>query len=185
MFLFHGGRVNRVGLIFCSIVASIASVAAMAESIDYSYDPLGRLTQAVRKSAPEDPRTVTVAYDAAGNRTAYAVATPTPVATATSTNQPPTAVADSVTMVCYGSKAVYVLSNDSDPEGNTPLVLKSVTRNSGNASANVTSGTYLSVTTDSAATSVFTYTVADSLGSTSTATLTVKTNTSGCSGNIN
>ena len=64
-------------------------------------------------------------------------------------------------------------ANDTDPENNIPLVLLSVTRTSGFASASVTSASSVYVTTGARGTSVFSYSVRDSLGASATGQLTV------------
>jgi hypothetical protein len=68
---------------------------------------------------------------------------------------------------------VNLTANDSDPENNVPLVLLSIANMSGTASADVTSASSVTVYTADKSPSVFSYTVRDSLGATSTGQLTV------------
>lgn len=90
------------------------------------------------------------------------------VTVAGSNNLPPVAVNDTGSQRKCTSKTYNVVANDTDPEGNYPLVVVSVT---GNLFSVVSS---TSIEFDAASSGgVGTYTVRDSLGATSTATLTV------------
>jgi hypothetical protein len=87
---------------------------------------------------------------------------------ASSGNQPPHAVNDTGSQQKCTSKTYNVVANDTDPEGNYPLVVVSVT----GTNFSVVSST--SVEFDAANVGgVGTYTVRDSLGATNTATLSV------------
>ncbi|WP_066798437.1 Ig-like domain-containing protein [Sphingomonas soli] len=157
------------------------------ETATYTFDALGRLTGSTIAGGPNSGRLTGTCFDAAGNRIRQDAATsaipacptptpsPTPTPTPTPTNSPPTAVADSISLVCGTSGTVNLLANDSDPEGNTPLVLVSIAYSSGgDATASVASSTSASVTADSVhSTTVFSYVVEDSLGAQSNGTLTV------------
>lgn len=94
-------------------------------------------------------------------------------------NQPPVANADTYSARCNAMNSfANLLTNDTDPEGNTPLVLVSVTRTSGNATITINnSGGGVTVTAaPSVGVSTFTYVVQDSLGASSTGNVTVNTN---------
>lgn len=92
-------------------------------------------------------------------------------------NQPPVTVADAATVSPHCTFSHDVISNDSDPENNLPLVLQSVTGGNGSGTVSGNSVTY--TTGANNFTAPLTYTVADSLGATSTGTYTVTTKTSG------
>ncbi len=94
-------------------------------------------------------------------------------------NRPPVAVADAVTTLGVAIP-INVLANDTDPEGNVPLAVASVTQppaNRGTVSSNGTVLTYTPpATITTAFTTTFTYIARDSFGaqSTSPATVTVQ-----------
>jgi len=89
-------------------------------------------------------------------------------------NLPPVANADSTSFLCIVSRTVNLIANDTDPENNIPLTLVSIdaTAGGGAAWASVTSSTSAIIGASSAGTFVFNYVVSDSLGATSTGTLT-------------
>ena len=93
-------------------------------------------------------------------------------------NQPPVTQADSVSVACNASKTLNVTANDTDPEGNYPLTVLSVTMTSDSvgADASVASASTLNIYGGIiGGTSTATYTVKDSLGATSTGTVTITT----------
>jgi YD repeat-containing protein len=96
-----------------------------------------------------------------------------------SANSPPTTVADSLSVARCSTGSRNVVANDSDPEGNTPLVLLDVSSGAkGNASvASSTTVQYESF--DQAGSDPLTYTVRDSLGASSTGTLNVTVTSGG------
>ncbi|MFA5966734.1 MAG: Ig-like domain-containing protein [Sphingomonas sp.] len=161
--------------------------AAAQETTSYSYDALGRLVTTVRSGGPNNGVAMATCFDPAGNRTNYAVntngvascstptpsPTPTPTPTPTSSNQPPIAVADSVSIPCWTTGTANLTANDSDPENNVPLALQSITRTSGTATATVSSASTVSINANDKGASIFSYSVADSLGAISTGQLTV------------
>jgi hypothetical protein len=57
------------------LAASLSTSAWAIDTINYTYDALGRLSTATYIGGPRDGQTVTYTYDAAGNRT-QVVATP-------------------------------------------------------------------------------------------------------------
>ena len=85
-------------------------------------------------------------------------------------NQPPTAVNDTGSQQKCTTQIYNVTANDTDPEGNYPLVVTSVT---GSGFSVYSSSEIEFTSTQSTGAKVGTYTVRDSLNATSTATLTV------------
>lgn len=68
---------------------------------------------------------------------------------------------------------IMVLNNDSDPEGNTPLYVLAVTQGT-KGTASVRSGRYVQYAPNGqTGTDMLTYTVRDSLGASSTGTITI------------
>nr|WP_225425795.1 cadherin-like domain-containing protein [Pelagerythrobacter rhizovicinus] len=159
----------------------VAESASAQNSIDtYTYDALGRLVAVSTSGGSHDNKTRSICYDSAGNRTTYRGTSDGSVATCVNTgdgssNQPPVTGADAVSLPCKTAVFKNLVANDTDPEGNTPLVVQSITRTSGTATASVGSGgsTAFVDAGDWPGQSVFTYTVADSVGATSTGQLTV------------
>lgn len=96
-------------------------------------------------------------------------------------NQPPTTVADTLSIPKCAVTTKNVTANDSDPEGNLPLVLLSATNSvpaRGDVSVyNSTSVQYAA--NNNPGTDIVTYTVRDSLGATSNGTLTVTVTNTG------
>lgn len=88
-------------------------------------------------------------------------------------NEPPTTVTDTRSVQRCTITTINVVANDSDPEGNLPIVLLSVSAGTiGTASVwNGTSVTYESTITPGLES--LTYTVRDSLGATSNGTLNI------------
>ena len=177
-------------------IATIAGPAISQSATEtYTYDALGRLVRIDRSGGQNDGKITGTCFDPAGNRTRYdlsssapaACPTPTPVPTPTSTptptptptNSPPTTVANTVGVLCGATATADLVANDSDPEGNVPLSLVSlsVPDGDGAAGASIISSTSVSITGDfEHSTTIYTYTVQDSLGATSTGTLTINTN---------
>lgn len=124
------------------------------------------------------PLTTTFTYKAQDIK-GLASATPATVTITVAPNQPPVAVADSVATLGVAIP-ISVLANDTDPEGNVPLAVASVTQppaGRGTVSSNGTVITYTPpATVTTAFTTTFTYFARDSFGavSTSPATVTVQ-----------
>ena len=105
-------------------------------------------------------------------------------ATATSTvtvsiggNQPPVAVNDSATVTNVSSVVIDVLTNDSDPNGDSLTVVSAGGATNGTGlRLNSTQVLYSPATTTSASTDSFTYTVSDGRGGFDTATIAVNIN---------
>src|SRR3569623_19622 len=157
----------------------LAGMAGASENTTYTYDALGRLVATARSGGPHTGVAMATCFDPAGNRTAYAVATsggatcaaatPTP----TPTNLPPVAVNDSTSMMCNTTSSKNLVLNDSDPDGNVPLSLVSITQISGSADAPISSSTTVALPAYGTGTTIFHYVVSDSLGATATGTRTV------------
>lgn len=169
-------------LISVSVIALMMPSGAMStETVTYSYDAQGRLVQSVISGTVNNGQTSTTAFDTAGNRTNYAVSlngTPPPPPPA---NQPPTTAADALSVPKCAVRNKDVTFNDSDPEGNVPLVVLSVI----NSNPALGAPSVLSASTvryeagASPGSDVVTYTVRDSLGATSTGTLNITVTNSG------
>jgi uncharacterized protein RhaS with RHS repeats len=167
-----------------SSALALASAAQAGETVTYSYDALGRLVATTSSGTVNDGLTTSLAYDPAGNRSTYMVSgagggapppsPPGPVPPPPPAgNQPPVALDDTGgTTIC---RAAYfnVLSNDSDPDGNTPLTLVSVSSNGLRGDASVAgSQVYFAPNGITGAANV-TYTIRDSLGATASAVLSL------------
>lgn len=146
------------------------------ETITYSYDALGRLVAATSAGTVNNGLSVTSTYDPAGNRASYNVAgasggaPPPPPSPPPPANNPPTPVADSGSQQRCTTQDYNVIGNDTDPDGDYPLTLVSVT----GAGFSVVSSTTVEFTsTATTGAKVATYTVQDSRGATATSTLTV------------
>jgi outer membrane biosynthesis protein TonB len=98
-------------------------------------------------------------------------------------NQPPVANADTAPSIprC-GSTSVNVIANDTDPEGNYPLTVTSVSGGAALALTILSASTIGIESIGTAGLKTFSYTVSDSLGATSTGTVSVTvTTTNQCS----
>jgi hypothetical protein len=175
---------------------AIASMAQAGETTTYTYDALGRLIASTSSGTVNNGLTTAIGYDPAGNRASYGVTgagtggggtpppspPPSPPPPPPPSNNPPVANADAASVARCASVVKNVLSNDTDPEGNYPLSLTRVSYSGTRGTASMSNAT--SVQFDSngvtGAASVI-YTVQDSLGATSTGTLTVTvTSTNQC-----
>ena len=180
---------------FGAVAMAMSAGPAISQSATetYTYDALGRLVQIDRSGGQNDGKITGTCFDPAGNRTRYDLAsstpvacptpvplpTPTPTPTPTPSNSPPVTAADTVGVLCNATTTANLVANDSDPEGDVPLSLVSLSLPSGSglAGAAIVSSTSVSITGDfEHSTTTYTYTVEDSLGATSTGTLTINTN---------
>jgi hypothetical protein len=123
------------------------------------------------------PLTTTFTYKAQDAK-GLASANPATVTITVAPNQAPTAVADSVATLGVAIP-INVLANDTDPEGNVPLAVNSLTQPAagrGTVSSNGTVITYTPpATVTTAFTTTFTYIARDAFGALSTpATVTVQ-----------
>lgn len=187
--------VRRNGLLLgsCAIAGLIAPLEAAADTITYSYDAKGRLRTSSVSGGPNNGTNTAICYDAADNRRQYVTVVggaaacvstpaPTPTPTPTPTNQPPVAGTDwTQVQMCGSGQQIAVLDNDSDPDGNTPLTVVSVSGASLGA-AFVVGGLRISYQPHGfpSGTDSFTYQVRDSLGATATGTVHVEVMDVGC-----
>ena len=157
-----------------SVLGAAAGAWAQSSTKTYTYDALGRLTAAQTVGGQNNNQTHSLCYDPAGNRQTYKATSdgtvaactpgpsPSPSPTPTPTNSPPVTQLDSATVECAAVTTVNLTANDSDPEGNYPLSLVSIVRNSGRAKASIASASSASVTGSvTNGGSTFTYTVQD------------------------
>ncbi len=182
---------SRVLLMSVSVIALMMPFGVNAtETVTYSYDAQGRLVQSVISGSVNNGQSSSTTFDAANNRTNYAVSLsgstppPPPPPPPPPSNNPPVTVADSLMNVPKCAiRDKDVTFNDSDPEGNVPLVLLSVVNsNPSLGSPSVWSAStvrYEADITGATGSDMVTYTVRDSLGATSTGTLTVSVVNSG------
>ena len=123
------------------------------------------------------PLTTTFTYKAQDSK-GLASANPATVTVNVAPNRPPTAVADSVATLGVAIP-INVLANDTDPEGNTPLGVASLTQPPAGRGTVSTDGTVITytppATVTTAFTTTFTYIARDSFNAQSTpATVTVQ-----------
>ncbi|MDI3398086.1 Ig-like domain-containing protein [Pseudomonas sp. V88_4] len=123
------------------------------------------------------PLTTTFTYKAQDNK-GLASVNPATVTISVAPNRPPTAVADSVATLGVAIP-INVLANDTDPEGNVPLGVASLTQPPAGRGTVSTDGTVITytppATVTTAFTATFTYIARDSFGAQSTpATVTVQ-----------
>jgi YD repeat-containing protein len=169
-----------------TLVAAFASSARAdaGDTVTYGYDALGRLVAVSTSGGPNSGQAVAVGYDPAGNRCNYSLSTTGAPATGCTggggTNQPPVAVDDSGSMDNCADALFAVLANDSDPDGNLPLALVSVSGGGTRGTASI-SGTQIVFTPSGVTgTATVTYVMRDSLGATAGATLTIAIADGGC-----
>ena len=190
-------------MLSCSAVGLVlpAAVSAQSSTESYSYDVLGRLVEAETLGGQNNNENQSLCYDKAGNRTNFraasdgssssctAIGTPVPTPAPTPPPAPPppppggtiATQNDYVSGICYFTLTVNVTANDTDSGGHYPLVLESVSRLSGGASATIVSASSLSIDFGlSAGTTYFEYTVRNSQNA--VATGTVAAATVSCSG---
>ena len=146
----------------CAMLALFLAGSADAATT-YTYDALGRIVTATYDNGKQ----IVYSYDAAGNRTQ--------VVTQTGSNQPPVAVADSASTNSNTAATIHVLTNDTDPDGDT-LTVQSVSSSGTAGSPAITgSGTTITYTplTNFSGTDSFGYTITDGHGHTASAPVTV------------
>ena len=162
-------------LLACAVISTAPAVAS--ETQTYSYDELGRLTAVQYSGAVNNGAAHSLCYDPAGNRTKYKSDSAGTLATCTGggggpppTNLPPVTVNDTLTVIRCEIGYKNVVANDSDPEGNTPLVVTAVDHPDAWVASSTTVGVQAP---DASGSFIVNYTVRDSLGATSTGSLTV------------
>jgi hypothetical protein len=182
------GESMRNLLISVSVIALMVPFDVNAtETVTYSYDTQGRLVQSVISGTVNNGQSSSTTFDAANNRTNYSVSVagtppPPPPPPPPPANSPPVTVADTLSVPRCQIRSKDVTANDSDPEGNVPLVvLSAVNANPSRGAVSVVSASTVSYESYDfpAGTDTVTYTVRDSLGATSTGTLTVTTTKTG------
>jgi hypothetical protein len=179
------GRSRRTALFAASALLALTPALA-SETVTYSYDARGRLVKVAHSGTVNNGASACYVYDKADNRSTVDVET-TSACTSTSGggsggggNQPPVANPDSGSTRACGTVTVNVIANDTDPDGNYPLHIAGI--------VSATKGTVDSYTTTSitytaavsSGTGVVKYTVADSLGATSTGTLSIAISSGVC-----
>jgi hypothetical protein len=158
------------GLLIC-----LAAPGTAGETQTYTYDELGRLIAVQYSGTVNNGQAHSLCYDPAGNRTKYKSDASGVIATCPTTppgppNQPPVTSPDTITLQRCAHGSRNVVANDTDPEGNYPLVVTAVNQ----SWAAIESSTTVGVDApDANGTFAVTYTVADSLGATATGTLSV------------
>jgi hypothetical protein len=182
-------------LLLAGSAAAWASAADAGETLAYTYDALGRLTRVDHNGTVNNGVNAHYGYDSADNRTNVTVnmspappppppppgppPPPLPPPPPPSPppppppppNTPPTPVNDSGTQEPCSTKDYEVTANDTDPQGDYPLVVLSVT-NPNNFWVSGP-GTIAVDSSGLGGGGSATYTVRDSRGLTATATLTV------------
>lgn len=186
---------HRYSLLLAGSVAASAVAAQANETINYSYDELGRLVATSSSGTVNNGIATGIAYDPAGNRSTYTVTgaggappppspppptppPPSPPPPPPPGNQPPVANPNTAPSIprC-GYTTVNVTANDTDPEGNYPLT---VTGTSGGSALILTILSASTIGIESIGGSglkTFTYTVADSLGAGSTGNVSITVTT--------
>lgn len=176
-----------------------AGAYAQSSTTTFTYDALGRLVVAETTGGQNNDEVSSYCFDSAGNRTVQQTSSTaqtascvdigngpigTPSPTPTPSNSPPVAQADYRTGQCSQRILVDVLANDSDPEGNTPLVLTAVVKTSGGGVLHGFAGSAVDVSFGPVIfdDTVFTYTVQDSLGAVSSGQLTLTVSSCGGGG---
>lgn len=204
------GRLRRstaIGLVAAAscLVPQGASFAQQSTE-NYRYDALGRLVAVDTTGGQNDQEVHSLCYDKSGNRVEFKATSdgteadcvdqgegsgsgggggdpPPPPPPPPPTNNPPITTNDSISGPCFATLTVDLTANDSDPENNYPLNLTAVSAGTGFGSATIVSASSVSVDFGpSGDLSVVTYTVADSLGATSTGQLSIGTTTCGGGG---
>lgn len=186
----HRGGTAR--LFLAASAAAIAAGAQASETTSYQYDALGRLVGVTSSGTVNNGVATSIGYDPAGNRASYSVggaggsAPPPPPPGPVPPPPPPgngapVTVADTLQMPRCTIQSKNVLSNDTDPEGHYPLALVGVSGGGTRGAATIVSATTIEYESyGTAGTDVITYVVADSLGATSTGTLTVSIQNAAC-----
>lgn len=157
-------RISRVAASALALVF-LTPVALDAETIEYHYDVLGRVVKACYNT---QAKRVKYVYDAAGNRVTVSQA-------ATCTAENPTAVDDDVfgQFATFTGVTVNVLSNDSDPDGDTILVTQASCISGGCDVSIQGGGTSIFVVGTTAGSKQVSYTISDGQGGVASATATV------------
>jgi YD repeat-containing protein len=132
-------------------------------------------------TAPEGAETVLVNLSGATGGSSITTAQGTGTINASDQNQPPVANADASSVAVCKLKDVNVTANDTDPEGNLPLTLVSVSSGTLGTASVLNSTTVHYEANDTPGTDVLTYTITDSLGASANGTLTITVTSAVCS----
>jgi YD repeat-containing protein len=156
-----------------------------SDSVVYTYDALGRLVAVSTTGSVNNGLSVATSYDAAGNRTNYTVSSaPPPPAPPPPPpppgNQPPVAITDTGGMSRCAPAQFAVLSNDYDPDGNTPLALAGVSGGGTKGTPSISGTSILFTPNGINGTASVSYTMRDALGATASATLTITITNGSC-----
>ena len=159
-----------------------------SDSVVYTYDALGRLVAVSTAGTVNNGLSVVTSYDPAGNRTNYTVsgvAPPPPPPTPPPPppppgNQPPVAVNDAGGMNRCTAAQFAVLSNDFDPDGNTPLALVGVSGGGTKGTPSISGSSILFTPNGTNGTASIFYTMRDALGATASATLSITITNGSC-----
>lgn len=153
-------RHAAIGVGLSAIITIVASSSSATESVTYTYDALGRLVVAQSAGTVNDDQAHSLCFDPAGNRTKYysddatgiasCAPTPAPMPTpsppASSSNTPPVAVQDSGYVNFINQPTLFnLVANDTDADGDYPLVLTSASVTSGYGTVSLISPTQVSV----------------------------------------
>lgn len=162
------------------VALTFAFPATAQEVTTYKYDALGRLIETGKTLNSNPSGEHSLCYDPAGNRTEFDSSTGSAASCSggggVGSNLPPVTTSDSVSVLCNQSTTVNVISNDSDPEGHTPLKLVSVTVTNGDAGAAIVSSSTLDIVGDiQSSTSQATYVIEDKFGAASEGSVTITT----------
>jgi hypothetical protein len=157
---------------------AVAKSAFASETQSYVYDALGRLVSVQSSGTINAGQAHSLCYDPAGNRTIYKTSSAGELAdcsgSSSSGNQPPVTAPDSLTVRSCGAIGhVNVTANDTDPEGNYPLTLVSVTSGARGHASVYSSSTIEYIAGPRSGNDVVTYTVKDSLGASATGRVNV------------
>jgi hypothetical protein len=180
-------------LISVSVIALMIPLSAnAAETVAYSYDARGRLIKVIRSGSAQSNSNVTTDYthDKANNRKQFVTINspnspgtpPPPPPPPPPSNQPPVANPDNAgSMQVCKIKNVVVTTNDTDPEGNLPLAVTAASGNGAMGATVVNSTTIQLISSSVSGSQTANYTVSDSLGASSTGTVTVNVSGGVCS----
>lgn len=151
---------TRFAAALAALLLAASPAPALADTA-YVYDSAGRLIKVTYSNGVS----IEYRYDASGNRQV--------ITTTQAPNGSPTAMANSASILAFGTIDIAVLDNDSDPDQD-PLSITGVSTPTG-GTATILSGPprIRYVAPGAAGTYSFTYTISDGHGHTASATVTV------------